>query len=363
MKKILLNQLECTVVITPGGLHDLTSHILGIRKKYTRIVIITDSTIEALYVNQVQQLLTQLHIPCHVITIPDGETAKTLLTAESCWTKMLSFGADKDSLLISLGGGVISDITGYIASCYMRGIDYVCIPTTLIGMIDASIGGETAINLANNKGSIGTIHHPRLVLVDSKFLNSLPFIHLQNGLVQAIKYAVISDIELFVLLEKSAKDILKGKLSLLNNIIERACDVKADIVRRSIRLQDAKEILQWGCTFGQAIGAAMGQTHPSAEIQAVGMSCEAYLSHQMGMTDRTFIERHEALCEAYGLKLGLPKNISNEAIVKFIAKDTFILANKIGKVAKCSHISEEDITKTLATKKAKSTAIPSKKGL
>jgi 3-dehydroquinate synthase len=360
MKNILLNQRDCIISISPNGSKDLAAHIKNIRgKHYSGIAIISDETVHKLHGSAIRQQLSQLQIPCLDITIPAGEKSKTLATAEMCWTKMLNHKLDKNALIVALGGGTVIEIAGYVASCYMRGVDFISIPTTLMSMIDTAIGGNTSIGLSKglDHGNIGTIHYPKLILVDSQFLTTLPFRHLQNGLAQAIKYAVAHDIELFVLLEKfSAKDILKGKLAPLNQIIERACDIKADIIRRSFR-QDVQDLLQWGCTLGKALHTATGNTFLEGETTSIGMCYEMHLSFQMGLADAAFVERHEALCTTYNLPTTMPKEISLDDLVSHIpteakesSKYTFFLAHKIGKVIKHFHINKDDLAKILSNR-------------
>lgn len=349
----------CEIAIDPNGIHNLIEYFRKLPGSYTSIVLLSDDQVYPLYGHEVRNQLTSLKIPIHSIVVKAGEPTKTISTAVDCWSQMQTLGLDRKSLIVSLGGGMVSDLSGFVASCYMRGIDIVHLPTTIMGMVDAAIGGKNAINLPNGKNLIGTFHHPKLVLIDPTALKTLNKRQIRAGLAEVIKIAVIFDPELFAYLNDNMDDILDLQPEKMATIIAHSCQIKADVVRRDEKDLGVRSLLNYGHTFGHAIETATDyKTYLHGEAVAIGMSCAAHLSHRLGYIKRDFISQQDALIQKAGLSTELP-NIPLESFVDLMANDkkaeagkiSLIIAQGIGKAIKVSPIDKKTIIDTLKDKK------------
>ncbi len=219
-----------------------------------------------------------------LIAIPSGEENKHLRSAEHIWDQMLSFGGDRHSLLINLGGGVIGDMGGFCASTFMRGIDFVQVPTTLLSMTDASIGGKLGIDFMGFKNMIGLFNDPKCILIDPIFLSTLPFGELRSGFAENLKHGLIADQNFY----REIKDLdLKDAID-WNPIIERSVQIKKEVVTKDPFERGYRKILNFGHTIGHAVESfhlIAGQLLLHGEAIAVGMFCEAYLSREVGLLD------------------------------------------------------------------------------
>lgn len=327
---------------------------------YSSCLIISDEQIFPLQGKQLQERLSK-YISTHVLLLPPGENSKSMESAVRCWNTMHSKGLDRKSLVIGFGGGVITDLAGYVAGCYMRGIDVIYIPTTLLGMVDAAIGGKTGVNL-NGKNMIGLFNNPKQVIISTHFLKTLPNRQLSSGLAEVIKYGVISDPSLLDYCEHSMHLILQRNEESLQTIITRSCAIKNQIV-----LEDPKDtnnrraILNWGHTFAHAIEAATGYNEfMHGEAVSIGMSCAAHVSKAVGFVDADFIKRQDKICEQAGLPVKLPK-VSLDHLIQFMEKDkkavsgkiSLILAKGIGNVCKVDNVDKRLILEALDEKRMK----------
>ncbi len=266
-------------------------------------------------------------LPGTPIFIPDGEQAKKSDILQSLWQAFYDHGLDSHSLVIALGGGSVGDVAGFAAATFMRGIDIIQVPTTLLGMVDSAIGGKTAINFAGVKNAVGALHHPIVVLVDPNCLSTLPPREFSSGMAEAIKSAMIGDPHLFDLLERGEADI--------ETVIRRSAQVKIDVVNKGIR-----DHLNYGHTFGHALEALSNYSMAHGEAVSIGMNCAARLSVQLGIADEDLVGRQEAVCKAAGLPTELP-DFPGEQIVAAMRRDKksidgqlrLVLPEKIGKVS------------------------------
>lgn len=288
---------------------------------------------------------------CHYIT-PKGESAKTLSSAEKCWQVMYDNNFDRRCLVIGMGGGSVTDLSGFVASCYMRGVDSIYIPTTLLCMVDASIGGKTAINLSGSKNVIGTFYKPKASLASAEFLTTLPEREFRSGLAEIIKAAVIADPHLFDYLENHMETILVKASTPLSHIIDRARQIKNDIVERDFKDNGERALLNYGHTFGHAIETMTNfNTYSHGEAVSIGMTCAANASHLMGMVDSSFISKQQHLCNLAGLPTRLPTTIDAQMLLKLMRRDkknvsgnmTLILPQAIGKTIKQSDVPDHII--------------------
>ncbi len=236
-----------------------------------------------------------------ILFLPAGERHKRMRSVEALAEQMVLAGADRDSVLIALGGGVIGDVTGFLAAIYMRGIRYVQVPTTLLAQVDSSVGGKTGVNLAAGKNLVGSFHHPLAVFADTDLLATLPPAELRAGLQESIKAGIIRDPKLFAYLEKNATDILAGNLKMLAHVVTASVRVKADVVGKDERESGLRMILNFGHTLGHAIEAATGYKRLlHGEAVAWGSIAALEVAHARRTVTAAQAERMNRLIRAYG---------------------------------------------------------------
>jgi 3-dehydroquinate synthase len=242
------------ITIASGLLRTLAPRLNKLAQgKSFRPFIVTSPDIWGLWHKQV---LASFKQPPTVLFLPSGEARKRLSSVETLAQQLATAGADRDSLLIAFGGGVIGDVTGFLAAIYMRGIPYIQIPTTLLAQVDSSIGGKTGVNLVAGKNLVGSFNHPLAVLADTDLLATLPPAQLRAGLQESIKAGIIRDPKLFKYLEQNAEAVLSGDAKALTRVVTASVRVKADVVANDERESGLRMILNYGHTIGHAIEAA-----------------------------------------------------------------------------------------------------------
>lgn len=317
---------------------------LGERVKefgFSLVAVISNPRVYGLYGSRVFDSIKNAGLDVHVITIPDGEEYKELLWAYYLYGELLKIRFDRKSAVIALGGGVIGDIAGFVASTYMRGVSFVQVPTTLLAQVDSSVGGKTGVNHPLGKNMIGTFHQPRLVWADVSTLKTLPKREFLSGMAEVIKYGVIWDEDLFRYLEVNRDSVLCLERSALEHIIKRSCEIKAEVVSRDEREGGMRAILNYGHTIGHALETATGYTtFLHGEAVGIGMHLEAKLSLSLGLIDKEEALRIRSLIESYGLPSEIPSSIDTERMLSSMKLDKkavsgelrFILPQKIGSV-------------------------------
>ena len=226
----------------------------------------------------------------------DAEFAKNLRTVEKLSRSLVMSGADRKSLLIAVGGGVVGDVAGFVAATYLRGIALVHVPTTLVAQVDSSIGGKTGVNLPEGKNLVGSFYPPRLVLTDPELLRTLPDREYRGGLAEVIKHAIIADAPMFAMLEENIEKILRRDRSALGQLIPRNVQIKARVVSRDERESGLREILNFGHTFAHALESATRyRRYQHGEAVAWGMIAASFLGHELGLTRADDVSRTVAL--------------------------------------------------------------------
>jgi 3-dehydroquinate synthase len=357
MKKIRVELAERSYNIHIGfGTIDRIGDRLGLFDLSPKIAMVSNPTVLSLYGSRVTASIQKAGFDLLTVTIPDGEEFKDLTQLQHIYDQLLGYRLDRSSALIALGGGVIGDITGFAASTYMRGISYIQIPTTLLAQVDSSVGGKTGVNHKLGKNLIGTFWQPRIVWIDTDTLRTLPKRELLAGLAEVIKCGVIHDEDLFAFLEQNRKEILDLDSDALSHIIERSCEIKAEVVSKDEREAGLRAILNFGHTIGHAIETVTGYTRfLHGEAVAIGMHLEASLSQKLGLLESAHVKRIRALIDAYGLPSELPSEITLADLIssmkldkKAVAGDlTFVLPEKIGKVIIQKGIGEKTIRDSL----------------
>ena len=242
------------------------------------------------------------YVQIHEIVLPSGESFKDWQTLNLIFDALLTHGCDRKTVLYALGGGVIGDMTGFAAACYMRGVPFVQVPTTLLAQVDSSVGGKTAINHPLGKNMIGAFYQPRLVICDLSTLDTLPERELSAGLAEVIKYGPIADMAFFEWLEANIDALRARDKSALAHVVKRCCEIKAGVVAQDERESGLRAILNFGHTFGHAIETGMGYgVWLHGEGVAAGMVMAAELSRRLAMVDADFVARLRSLIERAGL--------------------------------------------------------------
>ena len=280
-----------------------------------------------------------------IIPMPDGEPTKRLATVEALADKLARLGADRKAVIIALGGGIVGDVSGLLSSLYMRGVEFVQIPTTVLAQVDASIGGKTAVNLVAGKNMVGTFHHPRVVLIDPTVLKTLPDREFRSGLYEALKCGIIGNVNLFLRFEQNRARILKRDPVELEWLIAQSVKLKAEVVSADEREDGLRRVLNLGHTVGHALEAETGYRRLlHGEAVAWGMIAATHIALSVGRTDRVTAGR---IADAV-LSLGrLPElNVSSRKILRRLQSDKktqngvvhFILPREIGKVEVVSDV-------------------------
>ncbi len=319
----------------------------------TDAYIITNATINKLYGASLQKTLASAGINSKIKLIPDSEKSKSLELAYALIKDISLFAAKKKAFVIAFGGGVVGDLSGFVASIYKRGIAYVQIPTTLLAQVDSSIGGKTGVDLSAGKNLVGAFYQPRLVLADTGVLKSLKSEQLSSGLAEVIKYGLISDQKLFAFLENKSRDILAKKQPALEFIVAASAGIKAKVVSADEKEEKGLRItLNFGHTIGHAIETAGNYSKYShGQAVALGMLAAAHISRSLGLIDEHLIKKIEAVT----LKLHLPvkiKGLKLDRIIKahyldkkFVGtKNRFVLLQRIGKTKVVENIPLKTIT-------------------
>ncbi len=334
---------------------------LGLRvKKFrpSKIAIISNKTIFPLYSNLLLGPLRQYHIVPEIILLPDGEEYKDLLWIYYIHGELLKARFDRNSLLIAFGGGVVGDITGFIASTYMRGIRYMQVPTTLLAQVDSSVGGKTGVNHPLGKNMIGSFYQPSLVLIDVDTLRTLPKREFYAGMAEIIKYGVIADSKLFDYLATNMEDILSLGDGLIN-IIRRSCEIKAEVVSKDEREGGLRAILNFGHTIGHAIETITGyKRFLHGEAVAIGMCAAADLAVMIKIFRKDEAARLRALVEMYSLPSRVPEDLNVSEMMNAMEVDKkvnagklrFIVPESIGKVRIEEDVDRELIREVLQSK-------------
>ncbi|OGL42322.1 MAG: 3-dehydroquinate synthase [Candidatus Schekmanbacteria bacterium GWA2_38_9] len=350
--KVNLKERSYRILIGSGILKEVNALIepLG---NIEKVMIVTNPVVFSLYSKGIEKKLRKKYKVAHSV-VPDGESSKSLKWARFLYDEMLKAKMERGSLVLAVGGGVIGDLAGFVASTYMRGVPYVQIPTTLLAQVDSSIGGKVAVNHPLGKNLIGSFYQPKQVIIDSDVLETLPQKEFKNGIAEIIKMAAIRDKNLFSLLEENINSISANK-ELLNKAIYWSCFHKARIVEEDEKESGLRAILNYGHTIGHAI-ESLGKYHTLKHGEAVliGMFLVSEIAYKAGLCSKTVMERQQNLIGSVGLpekQLSLPvKDIMNamerDKKVKN-GKIRFVLTKEIGSAIIRDNIPEKTVGSVL----------------
>lgn len=355
------------VVVAPGGLEHLGSWLSGDGthrlKPGQKLLLVSNPAIFRHYGEQTVHSLTAAGFQVSTCLLPAGERYKTLNSVQKIYDAALENRLERHSGMVALGGGVIGDMTGFAAATWLRGIAFVQVPTSLLAMVDASIGGKTGVNHPQGKNLIGAFHQPRLVLIDPQVLRTLPAREFRAGMAEVIKYGVIWDQELFEALEvaKRLDQFRYMPEELLQMILTRSCQAKADVVSQDEKEAGIRAILNYGHTIGHAIESLTGyRTINHGEGVAMGMVAAGLLAENLGRWDAASNQRQTALIQKAGLPVTLPGSLDDGAVLDVLQTDKkvkdgkvrFILPTAIGQVEITGQVTGADIRRVLAALKA-----------
>jgi 3-dehydroquinate synthase len=331
-----ISLLSSRILVGPGAIEWKPDAALASLK---RAFVLTDRNCLK-YARRVEQRLKASGIETEISALPAGETLKSLSTAGRIHQQLARAGMDRKSVLVAVGGGVITDLGGFVASTYMRGIQVRLFPTTLLGQVDAAIGGKTGVNLPQGKNLVGTFYQPALVCCDPAVLQTLPDREYVSGLGEVVKYGMIRDAELFVYIERNVEGIRGRDPEVLDEIVYRCAAIKADVVTKDERESGERAILNYGHTIGHALEAA-GQykTLHHGEAVSIGMEAEAILSMELGIAPLEVLAAQNRLLKLCGLPTRVKKMPEKKvlAALKLDKKNVsgrtrFVLPEAVGKV-------------------------------
>lgn len=321
--------------------------------KYPRVLLISNPTIALLYQAQILKQLQQLNdleVDCY--HIEDGEKFKNIDEYEKIIGFMLKKNFGRDSLIVALGGGVVGDISGFVAATYQRGIPFIQIPTTLLAQIDASVGGKTAINHRLGKNMMGAFYQPQYVMIDPECLNTLSARDYRAGLGEAIKYGLLADESLFEWMEENSEALNERNLEKLQYLIKRCCEIKAAVVSRDEKETGERALLNLGHTFAHAIEAETSYNeYLHGEAVAIGLVAAMKVSVAMGMSTVVHLQRLETLLKNLSLMTTLNSMLSIDQLMHHMLKDKknksgqihLVINRKIGSASVMKNISREII--------------------
>jgi 3-dehydroquinate synthase len=305
--RVALGERSYDIEIGRGNLAQIATFISQ-RRKCTHAIIVTDKNVRPLFAKTAAESLAAGSLRVDILEVPAGEGSKSVAKAERLWNELARLNADRKTVIVALGGGVVGDLAGFVAATYGRGLAFIQIPTTLLAQVDSSIGGKVGINLPTAKNMVGAFWQPARVVIDLNVLTSLPDREYRAGLAEVVKYGVILDAEFFAYLEQHVAELNARQPDVLEHIVARCCRLKADIVERDEREETGlRAVLNYGHTFCHAIEAVTGYGRfLHGEAVAIGMICASRLAESMGRIGAEITQRQVDLISRLGLPIAAP---------------------------------------------------------
>ncbi len=319
------------IAIAPGNL-DLLGEKMAALNLGKKVLLVSNSVVFGHYRKRAVSSLENAGFEVTTCELDDGEQYKNLTSVQKIYDKALETHLERSSTMVALGGGVIGDMTGFAAATWLRGVNFVQVPTTLLSMVDASIGGKTGVNHPQGKNLIGAFHQPRLVLIDPQVLDTLPVREFQAGMAEVIKYGIIWDLDLFEQMEACDRldEMRYLSPSLLQTILARSCQAKADVVSKDEKEAGLRAILNYGHTIGHAVESLTGYLLVNhGEAVAIGMVAAGQLALALNLWNADSQARQIKLIQKAGLTTKLPSGISIDAILVALQTDKKVKAGKV----------------------------------
>jgi 3-dehydroquinate synthase len=323
------------------GLRSSLSQMIPAHAKAHRYAVITDETVAKLYGREIVDGLKEVGRAAHLFTFPPGEGSKTRAEWMRLTDEMLRAGFGRDSAVVAVGGGVAGDLAGFVAATFMRGIPLVQVPTSLVAMIDSSVGGKTGVDVPEGKNLVGAFHSPRLVVVDPEMAMTLSREDRAQGLAEAVKHGAILDPVYLADLEGAIPGVLDGEVGAIGRVVVRSIEIKADIVSKDERESGLRKVLNFGHTIGHAVETAGDYALPHGSCVALGMILEARLGEALGVTKVGTSKTLTRLVELLELPVHLPSGLDPDQILAFTKTDKkgrrgtprYVLLKHLGQVA------------------------------
>ena len=354
MRKVIVSaSTEYAVLIGRGLLAQLGTEVAK-RIRPRKAAVITDTTVEKLYAEQAEQSLAAAGFPTCRFSYPAGEGSKHIGTLSDILEFLAEQEITRQDIIIALGGGVVGDLTGFGASTYLRGIDFIQVPTTLLAQVDSSVGGKTGVDFLQYKNMVGAFHQPRLVYMNMSTLQSLPNREFTCGMGEILKTGLICDEEFFRFVCKNQPEISKLDLSMLSRMIRRCCEIKAGVVERDPKEQGERALLNLGHTVGHAVEKMKNFQLLHGQCVGVGLIAAAYLSMQRGLLTEEEYEEIRKGCHSYNLPLSVD-SLNAGDVLAATKKDKkmeaghikFILMDGIGKSFIDKTVTDEELLQAI----------------
>jgi 3-dehydroquinate synthase len=326
----------------------------------TRACIVTHPHLKRRYADPIAAQMMKSGVECTIELVPQGESRKNLRTIERLYRSFAAAGLDRNSLVVAVGGGVIGDIAGFAAACYLRGIRCAQVPTTLLAQVDSSVGGKTGVDLPEGKNLVGAFHPPTVVVIDPEALRTLPVRELRSGLAEVIKYGIITDKSFFYQTQDDLPAMLNREMGPLTQAIKRSCEIKASVVSEDEKEQGLRAILNFGHTVGHALeSVTQYRQYRHGEAIAIGMVSACLIGEDLGITPPSVTTEVSDCLSAAGLPFAFPASIDMAMIHAAMALDKkalsgrlrFVIAEEIGKVRIVDGVSRDVIDSAIARQK------------
>lgn len=356
MVRVALAERSYDIEIGSGNLAGFGAFARA-RTGLTHAVAIADANVAA-YADQVVASLRDVGVRADRVDVPAGESTKCVAEADRLWQELLRLGADRKSVVVAVGGGVVGDLAGFVAATFARGLAFLQVPTTLLAHVDSSVGGKVGVNLPGAKNMVGAFWQPRGVLIDTDTLATLPDREYRAGLAEVVKYGVILDAEFFAYLEASIAELNARSPDVLRYVIARCCRLKADVVEQDeCERTGLRAVLNYGHTFCHAFEAltAYGR-YLHGEAVAIGMLCASRLAEQLGRIDASLTHRQHALLTALGLPVEVP-DLDRGELLASMGRDKkvehgklrFVLPSRLGHVELVGDVLPDQVLAALGT--------------
>lgn len=353
--RVRLAERSYDIVITSGNL-DGIGPFAAARTPGRRAFLVSDEHL-TVHLPALTRSFEQSGFSTSAVILPAGEAQKSLASASSLYDRLADMRADRKTLVVALGGGVIGDLAGFVAATFNRGLPLLMVPSSLLAMVDSSVGGKVGVNHPRGKNLIGAFHQPAGVWIDTSLLSTLPDREYRSGLAEVVKYGVILDAEFFAWLEAHAEDVKRGEPEAVRHIVTRSCELKAMVVEQDEREETGlRAVLNYGHTFAHAFETVGGYgTWLHGEAVSAGMLCASRLAERHGLIARDVTERQLALLRSFALPTA-PLAWSADELLSVMRSDKkniggkvrFVLPTRLGEVKLFDDISESDVREVLA---------------
>ncbi|UUO07106.1 3-dehydroquinate synthase [Blastopirellula sp. J2-11] len=324
-----------------AGIIDTAPQFFAARTKISHAILVTDEDVRPLYAERIAAACAAAGMRTTLLCVPTGETSKSIAMADQLWNQSLAEGADRKTVVIAVGGGVVGDLAGFLAATFARGLSFFQVPTTLLAQVDSSVGGKVGVNLPTAKNMVGAFWQPQGVLIDVDVLSTLPEREYRAGLAEVVKYGVILDPDFFAYLEANVAAIQRRDRKALTQVIARCCQLKADVVQADEReTTGLRAVLNYGHTFCHAFEATCGYGQLlHGEAVSIGMLCASRLAESLGRIAPDVTQRQQNLLSELGLPT-VPPQVDIDLVMAAMQRDKkvehgklqFVLPTKLGRV-------------------------------